>query len=86
MRNFGFFGRFLGFLLLILSLVGCEEHHSELYPDLHSVPDRPTNIPSPSSVTEAVSTMGDDHENKMEKNKALRNVFHLETVIKSESE
>lgn len=86
MRNFGFFGSYLGCLLFTLSLVGCGEHHSELYPDLHSVPDRPTNTPSSSRVTEEVSTMGYDHETKMEKNKALRNVFHLETVIKSKSE
>lgn len=79
MKNSAFFGRVLGGALLTLFLVGCKEHHSELYPDLHSVPDRPTNTSPLSHATEEVSTMGQDQESKMEKNKALRDVFRLKT-------
>jgi hypothetical protein len=78
MRRNALFGNVLCWFVLVLALGGCDERHPELYPDLHSVPDRPTNVTSPSRLSEEVSTMGHDQQDKMEKNKALRKAFHLE--------
>lgn len=59
---------------------GCTEPNAEHYPTLHSVPDRPEEIMSNSSVHKEVQTFEKSHDEKMMINNVLRRRFGLEVA------